>query len=733
MSAERRDIMQAALPEAAYRALVEAAPDIVAVFHDNGTIRYVNAAATSVLGYRPGEVVGRSAQEFFHPDDAGRAAEHLAEVRNALVAEARPAVYRVRCRDGRYRHLETLALNRLGDPEIDGIFLIARDVTRRIELEGERLAVQERRRLVAEVARLGIWEWNLETNEMVADEAVREIGRTRPGQAWAGPDEFLQRLHEDDREPFSRSLRDAAAGREACRQVVRMPMEDGSQRWLYVYAQRLPGQDPAGAWLVGLIMDVTAQKRVEQEMSRRGELLELASRGAGFGAWTWYPLEGRAVIDERSIELLGLPGNHPERPTAECNSRVHPDDRGELERLEQAMVAGERERFDYAYRVQRDDGLWHWLLDRGRASERDGSGRATRVSGITLDISGEKRKEQDLEEQRLRLSLALRAAQLGLWDYDAERGELYVDRRYTEITQLTQEDFRRDHLALANAIREEDRPALVASVRDLMAGRSDTLSFEGRLPGRNGRLAWIHVDGVVAARHADGSPARIIGTIADITERRDLEAAVLESSSREQQRLGHELHDGLGQELTGIALLLQGVAGQAKAGNPALVAPFDRLSALLSTAIRNTRLLAHGLAPVTTAQGGLESALRLLAERSTSSYGVAVALDLDLDRPLALDECTGGDLYRIAQEALSNAVRHGRATTVTIRLATTADRLELEVSDDGRGLPAGAGMGDGMGLRGMAYRVRNLRGSLEFLERAGGGTRVRVGVPLPAA
>lgn len=725
--------MQAALPQAAYRALVEAAPDIVAVFHGDGTIRYVNAAATSVLGYPPEEAIGRRVQEFFHPDDAERAAAHLAEVRDSLAAEARPSVYRVRRRDGSYRHLETLSLNRLDDPQIDGIFLIARDITRRVEAEGERLAVQERRRLVAEVARLGIWEWNAETDELLADEAVRQLVRPHPDQVWTGSEEFLRRLHQEDREPFIQALRDAAVDREDCRQVVRMPLPDGGLRWLYVYARRLPDPDRAGPWIVGLVMDITAQRHMEQEMSRRGELLELASRGAGFGAWTWYPLEGRAVIDERGIELLGLSGSQSERPTAECNSRVHPDDREELERLEQETVTGERERFDYAYRVQRDDGLWHWLLDRGRVSERDGSGRATRVSGITLDIDGEKRKEQDLEEQRLRLSLALKASHLGLWDYDAERSELYIDRRYTEITQLTQEDFRHDPLALANALRDEDRPALVAAVRDLISGRTDTLSFEGRLPGRNGRLAWIHIDGVAVGRHADGSPTRIIGTIADITEGRDLEAAVLESSSREQQRLGHELHDGLGQELTGIALLLQGIASQAKAGNPALAAPFDRLSALLSTAIRNTRLLAHGLAPVGTAQGGLETALRLLAERSTSSYGVAVALELDLDRPLALDECTGGDLYRIAQEALSNAVRHGRATAVTIRLATAADRLELEVSDDGRGLPAGASGGDGMGLRSMAYRVRNLRGSLEFLERAGGGTQVRVRVPQPAA
>ena len=731
MVAERQEMTQTALPEGAYRALVEAAPDIVAVFHGDGRIRYINAATTALLGHAPTDVVGRPIQDFLHPDDRERAASRIAAVRAAPASEVVAENFRVRCHDGRYRHLETLALNRLGDAAIDGIFLIARDVTRRSEAESERLAAQERRRLTAEVARLGVWEWNLETNELVADEAVRQLVRPRPDQTWTGPEEFLARFHPEDREALYQAIRAAAAGREVCRRVARMPLQDGSLRWLYVYAQRLPGENRPGPWLVGLVMDVTAQKRTEQELSIRGELLELASWGADLGVWTWYPAEDRAVIDERSIQLLGLAGHHTERPTAECNSRVHPDDLATLERLEQELVSGVRERFDYAYRVQRDDPGWHWLLDRGRVSERDGNGRAIRVSGVTLDIDNEKQKERELEEQRLRLDLALKASRLGLWDFDAESEVLYVDARYTEITGLTPEDVRRNYASLTDAVHEDDRRVALAAVAGIRSGSRESIRFEGRLRRQDGRLTWIDIEGFIASRQPDGRPARIIGTIADITARKQLEAALLESSSREQQRLGRELHDGLGQELTGISLLLQGIAGQVKAANPSLSQPFDRLSGLLSSAIRNTRLLAHGLAPVTPARGGLEGALMLLAEHSTASCGLPVGLELNVGKPLPLDERAGNDLYRIAQEALNNAVRHASASTVRIRLATTTHGIELEVLDDGCGIPDDAAEGDGMGLRSMTYRAQGLRGTLEVLRRQEGGTQVRVRVPLP--
>jgi len=837
------------LTERAFRALVEAAPDLVVVLDHDGYVRYANAALTPTLGYHPDEVVGRPVLDFIHPDDLQPARERIqAVLANSPTATDR-VVYRLRSREGTYRHLEAVALNRVNDQEIDGIYAIARDVTRREQQESSRLAAEERRRLAAEIARIGIWEWNLETGALEADDAVRQLARQRPDQAWTGPEEFLQRFAEEDQDSLNEAMRAAISGKSTCREVARMPLPDGSTRWLYIYAQRQVAAGGMGPWVFGLIMDVTEQKRAEEEALRRGELLELASRGAGIGMWNWYPQRDFAEMDATSLELHGLPGPHPKRPTTECNSTTHPDDLPELNRLEADLANGLRERFDYAYRARRPEGGWRWLMDRSRVTGRDAQGRVTRVSGITVDIDAEKSRETELAEQRLRLTLALKASRQGLWDFDVEKGEQYVDERYAEITGLDPAWVLRHPTAVNDLIHEQDRPRFMAAASRCISGELEELSFEGRLLAPDGRLKWVAVEGAVVRLKPDGTAARLIGTLSDITQRRRmdqlvragelvaasgsyefdagadryfwsqgtyrvfefpadvvprrgmieelllpssrakarqvlralrdegrefdieveartaqgrriwvrimgraetfagrpvrfygivqdvtprkrLESALVDAANREQQRLGRELHDGLGQELAGIAMRVQGLKGQLEAASPLLAEPVERIGGLLSAAIRNTRMLAHGLAPVSAGQGGLEAALQRLADDTTSAYGIPVSVSLDLRRSVSLDDIAGGHLYRICQEALGNAVRHGKPSRVEIGLRSTLDALTLEVLDDGVGIPPPDERQDGMGLQSMSYRAESLHGTLEVLPRASGGTQVTVRVPL---
>jgi two-component system sensor kinase FixL len=177
---------------------------------------------------------------------------------------------------------------------------------------------------------------------------------------------------------------------------------------------------------------------------------------------------------------------------------------------------------------------------------------------------------------------------------------------------------------------------------------------------------------------------------------------------------------------------LQGLAQQVKAANPALAKPFDHVSSLLSTAIRNTRTLAHGLAPVSFGRGGLESALRMLARQASMSYAVPVELELTTRHDPGLGEVAGNHVYRIVQEALSNAIRHGRADRITIRLGASAGDCVLEVIDNGRGIDDRGTQKGGLGLRSMAYRAQSIGGTFSIQRLPEGGTRVRLACPLPA-
>jgi len=264
--------------------------------------------------------------------------------------------------------------------------------------------------------------------------------------------------------------------------------------------------------------------------------------------------------------------------------------------------------------------------------------------------------------------------------------------------------------------------------------------FELRLPTADGSQSH-HEHRVVPA--IDGGVVRFLTiAVTDVTERKRAEAAlrkklereIIEIANREQQRIGSDLHDGLGQELTGIALMLRGVVAQLRKEGSAARLDVEDVIGLVNNAIESTRALARGLSPVSAERGGLGAAIQALAARASERYGVHVDFHANLPEPLPLSDTAATHVYRIVQEALTNVIRHSRATQVAIRLETARGGLHLRVDDNGCGLaqlpPEAAG---GLGLRIMRYRAQMLGGDLVIESAAGGGASVRCSCPLDSS
>jgi PAS domain S-box-containing protein len=215
----------------------------------------------------------------------------------------------------------------------------------------------------------------------------------------------------------------------------------------------------------------------------------------------------------------------------------------------------------------------------------------------------------------------------------------------------------------------------------------------------------------------------------DITEQRRLERAVLEAADREQRRLGHDLHDGLGQELTGISMLAGALASaERKAGRPAADG-LASLEDLARHAIATCRAVARGLSPLGYARGGLIEALDEMASLQREAYGADVRFEAIRSAALSVTTDTADHLYRIAQEAVTNARRHAQATVVTITLDVEAARVRLEILDNGIGLAPSPGAISGMGLSIMRYRAALIGASLSIAPGDHGGTVVACECP----
>ncbi len=208
----------------------------------------------------------------------------------------------------------------------------------------------------------------------------------------------------------------------------------------------------------------------------------------------------------------------------------------------------------------------------------------------------------------------------------------------------------------------------------------------------------------------------------EIRERSRLEKELLEIAEAEQRRIGHELHDSLGQHLTATAL-----AGKLLAKKLANQTPVDpampaRVVAMLEAAIDMTRNLARTLHPVELGAEGLVDALRNLAADLSKAFNISCRFQSSGLVRLN-DPGTALHLFRIAQEAASNAIRHGQTQHLAIALEATGDRLMLTVTDDGTGLPADARTKKGMGLRIMNYRADLIGAAFDIQNLPAGGVR----------
>ncbi|MGD0492105.1 MAG: MASE1 domain-containing protein [Steroidobacteraceae bacterium] len=247
----------------------------------------------------------------------------------------------------------------------------------------------------------------------------------------------------------------------------------------------------------------------------------------------------------------------------------------------------------------------------------------------------------------------------------------------------------------------------------LKAGGTSAEPVETRHLTRDGRILEVEV----WSRSIDfaDQPAELVFAV-DVTGRRAFGRALLDAIAGEQLRIGQEMHDGLGQELTGLALSIRALANRAAREREAIAEDLDQLASLATGCIRDTRLIVQGLTPLTDADGNLEAALEGLAQRSSLS-GTEVRLHTTREALVHIDLKARNHLYRIAQEAVQNALKHSGATAIRIELHAREESIRLGVLDNGGGMSAENPAGIGLGMRTMRFRASAIGAKLTFNQR----------------
>lgn len=337
---------------------------------------------------------------------------------------------------------------------------------------------------------------------------------------------------------------------------------------------------------------------------------------------------------------------------------------------------------------------------------------------ILRDISRRIRVMEIMIQNENALMDFFTAAPLGLMWVSSDGRIERVNRAQLELMGRT------DHGILGRPVTEfHPDPAAVQDILDRVARAETVQNQRAQVSRADGTIRHVLVD--ANGRWKDGKLAHSRWFVRDITTRVDLEREILAVAERERERIGRELHDDLCQELLGIEFMSESAARRWEAVTPGAAQDYRVVSGSIRAAISHARELARGLSPpAVMVDRGLVPALQDLALRTQRVFQRKCTCRCPA--PVVLhDESTAINLYRIAQEAVSNAIRHGQASRVEIALTATGRDLVLAIHDNGCGLPDTAGRSEGMGLHIMHYRAGVINGSLSVQRRPRGGTTVR--------
>ncbi|NQU12388.1 PAS domain S-box protein [bacterium] len=422
---------------------------------------------------------------------------------------------------------------------------------------------------------------------------------------------------------------------------------------------------------------------------------------------------------------------------------VHPEDLAAVRNAWDQAVATQSN-YRVELRLRSRDGQYRWFLSRA-IPFKDAQGTVTRWVGTSTDIDDQKQAEAVLRRSQAELerfvqerTKALRESEERYRAVVKNQTELIV--RFTPDGTLTfvNEAFCRFFGKTSEELLGSQwHPRVVADDVPLIEERLRSLSrsnpvvvIENRVHSGTGDVHWLQFVNR-GLFDAGGSLVEMQTVGRDITERHRLERELLEISEREQRRFGQDLHDGLCQLLVGAdcncEVLERKLAGYAQAE----VAEARLVHQSIQEAVTQARALSQGLNPVELHEGGLATALENLAGLVTRLFHVPCVFHQD-KRVLIHNPTAALHLYRIAQEAVNNAVKHAQPQHVQIHLHQAAHLITLTVADDGQGLPAGDGKSTGMGLQIMAYRSRVIGATLAVTPGPRAGTVVTCRYPNPA-
>jgi PAS domain S-box-containing protein len=528
--------------------------------------------------------------------------------------------------------------------------------------------------------------------------------------------------HAEDRSASERLADTHSEDAAAQHQDKRFTRKNGQSIWLRVSRTPLRAGKGAKRYFLTGLQNITALKSATENLRESEERFRSAFDASAIGMGLVTPQGKYLRVNQALCDFLGLEAD--DMIGFDIADFNEPAEYATIIERRQQMIDGLLPRFfSYEKRFLHKSGrtLWGQLTV---ALVRDPDDKPSYFVTLVQDTTERHNAEITLRESEHRLRALVEGLPVLIDAFDENGLIVAWNKECEQVTGYRAEEVIGNPLALEWLYPDPDYRA--AMLDD--ASKHASHSYRNRawdLRTKDGKIRTIAWSNVGADVQIPGWKEWGIGI--DITARRRLELALQQASEYEQRRLGQEMHDGLGQELAALALLAYSLASKPELANDSVRQELDRLAEIARQAVRSGRAIAHGLAPLDESEGDLIEALRRMTQHHLAEVsGTQVVLKEHLGAELAIPATARSHLYRIAQEALNNAIRHAKVQAVTMELVVTPRVVRLTISDSGKGFTARAERSVGMGLKTMQNRAAAIGASVSIRTESDVGTSITI-------
>jgi PAS domain S-box-containing protein len=583
---------------------------------------------------------------------------------------------------------------------------------------------EERLRLAQQAARIGTFEWNIQSGVDTWTPEMEAMYGLQPGSFGGTETAFENLIHPDDRAEVIELVDAAMRSGRPTKGEWRVVWADGSVHWIAGRWQVFMNESGEPSRMVGINIDITERKRAEEALRASEERLHLAIESGSVGGWDYNLKTGRRVWFGETHAQLGMALDEAPGSVEESWERIHKDDR---EHLQHALrVARDKhEQFNEEFRVVWRDGTTRWVRSRGRFFYA-ANGQPERLLGLSVDITERKLAEDALQESEQRFRLVANTAPVMIWMSGLDKKPTYFNQLWLDFTGLSETDLQN---GLAGIVHPEDYEQC-HEVYCRGFDQRQPFRKECRLRRHDGQYRWM-LDIGVPRFQRDGSFAGYIGSCIDVTERKQAEDALsgmtrklVEAQEQERTRIARELHDDINQRLAMLAVGLEQLKN-----DPSDVR--NRVSELrkgIAEISNDVQALSHDLHSSALEYLGAVAGMKGWCKEFGKRRGMQVNCSHDVRSTLPPE--IGLCLFRVLQEALHNVAKHSGVKRVEVELSENSGEIRLTIRDLGRGFDVEAvQQGKGLGLTSMRERVRLVNGTITIDSKPKGGTTVHVRVP----